>query len=227
MAVSRDELMQATLTHVPFDGWSDAAFQAAARDCGLDLAVARALAPKGALDLAMAYHRQGDAQMRAALAAADLAAMRVRDRVSFAVRTRLELTGDKEVVRRGTALFALPQHAADGAALIWGTADAIWDSLGDPSDDVNWYTKRAILAGVYSSTVLFWLGDDSEDNQATWAFLDRRIGDVMAFEKFKAGVQGNPLLNRVFSGPAALLSRIKAPPKRARDDLPGHWPDKI
>ena len=227
MATDRNELMRAALAHVPFDGWSDAAFEAAAKDCGLSPDQARAIAPRGALDLAVAYHRQGDSQMRAAMAAADLDAMRIRERVTFAVRTRLELTGDKEVVRRGTALFALPQNASEGAALIWGTADAIWDALGDPSDDVNWYTKRGILSGVYSSTVLFWLGDDSEDHQATWAFLDRRIDNVMAFEKFKAGVQGNPLLNRLFSGPASLLSRIKAPSKTAREDLPGHWPDKI
>ena len=227
MATDRNELMGAAMAHVPFDGWSDAAFEAAARDCGLSSDQARAIAPRGALDLAVAYHRQGDSQMRAAMAAADLDAMRIRERVTFAVRTRLELTGDKEVVRRGTALFALPQNASEGAALIWGTADAIWDALGDPSDDVNWYTKRGILSGVYSSTVLFWLGDDSEDHQATWAFLDRRIDNVMAFEKFKAGVQGNPLLNRLFSGPASLLSRIKAPSKTAREDLPGHWPDKI
>ena len=227
MATDRNELMRAALAHVPFDGWSDAAFEAAAKDCGLSPDQARAIAPRGALDLAVAYHRRGDSQMRAALAAADLDAMRIRERVTFAVRTRLELTGDKEVVRRGTALFALPQNASEGAALIWGTADAIWDALGDPSDDVNWYTKRGILSGVYSSTVLFWLGDDSEDHQATWAFLDRRIDNVMAFEKFKAGVQGNPLLNRLFSGPASLLSRIKAPSKTAREDLPGHWPDKI
>ena len=227
MATDRDALMQAALPHVPFDGWSDVAFEAAAKDCGLDLAEARAVAPRGALDLAVAYHRQGDSQMREALAAADLDTMRIRERVTFAVRTRLELTGDKEIVRRGSALFALPQNAGEGAALIWGTADAIWDALGDPSDDVNWYSKRAILSGVYSATVLFWLGDDSDGAEATWAFLDRRIGDVMAFEKFKAGVQGNPVLNRLFSGPASLLSRIKAPSKTARDDLPGHWPDKI
>ena len=211
MATDRDALMQAALPHVPFDGWSDVAFEAAAKDCGLDLAEARAVAPRGALDLAVAYHRQGDSQMREALAAADLDTMRIRERVTFAVRTRLELTGDKEIVRRGSALFALPQNAGEGAALIWGTADAIWDALGDPSDDVNWYSKRAILSGVYSATVLFWLGDDSDGAEATWAFLDRRIGDVMAFEKFKAGVQGNPVLNRLFSGPASVLSRIKAP----------------
>ena len=88
---------------------------------------------------------------------------------------------------------------------------------------MNWYTKRATLSGVYASTVLFWLGDDSLEHEATWAFLDRRIDDVMAIEKIKAQVRENPVLSRVMSGPNWLLSRIKAPMKMPDMDLPGSW----
>ena len=90
---------------------------------------------------------------------------------------------------------------------------------GDTSDDVNWYTKRATLSGVYSATVLFWLGDDSLDNQATWEFLDRRISDVMRIEKAKAAVWNNPVLSRLMAGPAKMAQSIKPP--RRRDDVPG------
>jgi ubiquinone biosynthesis protein COQ9 len=113
-------------------------------------------------------------------------------------------------------------HAPEGAKLIWGTADRIWTGLGDGSRDINWYTKRATLAGVYSSTVLYWLGDDSLDNQATWAFLDRRIDDVMQIEKVKAQVRKAPGVARMMKGAEAVLSRIK-PPKPRRGDLPGGW----
>jgi ubiquinone biosynthesis protein COQ9 len=130
---------------------------------------------------------------------------------------------DKEAVRRGTTLFALPMHAGDGAKAIWGTADKIWNALGDTSDDVNWYTKRATLSGVYSATVLYWLGDDSADNQATWEFLDRRIDDVMQIEKVKAQVRESPTLSKLLAGPNWLLGRIKAPPKMPDIDLPGRW----
>jgi ubiquinone biosynthesis protein COQ9 len=85
------------------------------------------------------------------------------------------------------------RHAADGARAIWGTADAIWTALGDTSDDMNWYSKRASLSAVYGATVLFWLGDDSTGHQATWDFLDRRIEGVMRFEKAKAAMAANPL----------------------------------
>ena len=218
----RQALLKAALAHVPFDGWSKATFDAAIIDVGIDVAGAQAACPGGALDLAVAFHQAGDATMRTQMEAADLEAMKIRERVAFAVRNRLEAVPDKEVVRRGMALFALPQNAATGARLIWGTADAIWEALGDPSDDINWYSKRAILSGVYSSTVLFWLGDDSVDHQRTWAFLDRRIEDVMRIEKLKGAVRDNPVLSKLMAGPNQLLSRIKAPARKPRDDLPGY-----
>ncbi|MDA7428579.1 COQ9 family protein [Primorskyibacter aestuariivivens] len=220
----KQRLLDAALLHVPFDGWSDATFRAAVSDSGVDETVARALCPRGAVDLALAFHQRGDALMVARLKAADLGEMRFRDRIAFAVRTRLEVADDKEVVRRGTTLFALPHHAADGARAIWQTCDVIWTALGDTSTDVNWYTKRATLSGVYSSTLLFWLGDDSLDHQATWDFLDRRIEDVMRFEKVKAQVNNNPVLSKLMAGPNWLLSQVKAPMRTPDlDDLPGMW----
>lgn len=216
------ELLDAALMHVPFDGWSETAFKAAIQDVDISPALARGLFPRGAIDLAAAYHRRGDGAMIAALTARDLSEMRFRDRVALAVRLRIELVEDKEAVRRGVTLFALPMHAAEGAKLIWGTADHIWTALGDTSRDINWYTKRATLSGVYSSTVLYWLGDDSLDNQATWAFLDRRIDDVMQIEKVKAQVRKAPGLGRLIKGAESILHRVK-PPKARREDLPGGW----
>ena len=177
--------------------------------------------PRGALDLAIAYHTRGDARMVARLEQADLSAMRFRDRIAAAVRYRLEAVDDRELLRRGMTLFALPQHAPDGARLIWETCDLIWRTLGDESDDINWYTKRATLSGVYSSTVLYWLGDQSEGHEATWAFLDRRIEDVMRFETFKANLRNNEALSKVLKGPLDILGRIRAP--KPRGDMPGSW----
>ncbi|MEM7545614.1 MAG: COQ9 family protein [Pseudomonadota bacterium] len=209
-ALSR--LVDAALTHVPFDGWSSATFKAAVADSGIDPAEAKSLAPRGGYDLAIAFHKAGDARLSAMVAEMDLESLRYSDRVTKLVRTRLELVEkDKEAVRRGATLFALPIHAADGAKLVWNTADTIWNALGDTSRDYNWYTKRAILSGVYSSTTLFWLGDQSEGADATWAFLDRRIGDVMQFEKTKAKLKDNKLAQLLMAGPKLMLSPIRAP----------------
>jgi ubiquinone biosynthesis protein COQ9 len=218
-----DRLLAAAADHVPFDGWSSVAFAAAAHDAGIDRAVARAACPRGAVDLALAYHAAGDRAMLARLEAADLGSMRFRDRIATAVRYRLE-AGEREMVRRGMTLFSLPQHAADGARALWQTADHIWCALGDTSQDVNWYTKRATLSGVYGATVLYWLGDDSPDHSATWEFLDRRIDDVMQIEKIKANAKANKLTAALMAGPLALMAHIRAPEKQ--HDLPGHWSGK-
>ena len=222
MSAEAEAILDAALGNVPFDGWSETTLRSAARDAGVDLALAHALFPRGAVDLALAFHRRGDARMVARLAETDLSALRFRDRIAAAVRFRLEAVEDRELVQRGTTLFALPQHAADGAKAIWGTVDLIWKSLGDSSDDINWYTKRATLSGVYGSTVLYWLGDQTEGHQATWEFLDRRIDDVMRVEKIKAQVRDNPVLGRMLAGPMRLLSHIHAP-KGAPSDLPGQF----
>lgn len=215
-------LLDAIVPHVAFDGWSDTALAAAIRDCAVDPALARTLCPRGAIDLAISFHQQGDQGMIAALAAADLAGLRFRDKVAQAIRLRLAAIPDKEAVRRAAALFALPHMAADGARLIWGTADAIWLALGDQADDLNWYTKRLTLSGVYASVVLFWLGDDSFDGQATDAFIDRRIADVMQVEKIKAQLRDQPLLRPL----AQVFAGIRAPRAAAADpDLPGYWRD--
>ncbi|WP_170785012.1 COQ9 family protein [Ruegeria lacuscaerulensis] len=217
---AKEQLLNAMLDHVPFDGWSETSFRMAISDCDIDEALARSICPRGAVDMALAFHARGDAAMVERMKTEDLSDLKFRDRIAAAVRFRLQAVDDKELVRRGMTLFSLPMHAADGAKAMWQTCDLIWDTLGDTSDDVNWYTKRATLSGVYSSTVLFWLGDDSPDHQKTWEFLDRRIDNVMQFEKLKAQVNGNPLFKPFLAVPNWLAGQVKAPMK-VRADLPG------
>lgn len=221
----RDAVLQAALSHVPFDGWSETTLRAAITDSGVAEGLARALFPRGGIDLAIAFHKDGDGRMRDTLAANDLSQMRFRDRIAFAIRTRLDLIEDRELVRRGTTLFALPQHAPEGARLIWGTADAIWTALGDTTRDLNWYSKRATLSAVYGSTVLYWLGDDSLGHQATWDFLDRRIADVMQIESLKAKLRENPLGKAILAGPAKVMEKWRVP--TVPDDLPGKIMDRF
>lgn len=215
----RAAVLEAALVHVPFDGWSETTLNAAMADTGVAPGLARALFPRGGIDLAVAYHKAGDDAMLERLEETDLSALRFRDRIASAVRFRLE-AADREAVRRGSALFALPQHGPEGARLIWGTADAIWRALGDRSDDINWYSKRATLSGVYGATVLYWLGDDSPGAEATWAFLDRRVEDVMRIENAKAKVRESKVLSRIFAGPMWLAGKVKAP-QELPEGLPG------
>jgi ubiquinone biosynthesis protein COQ9 len=212
---ARAQLLGAMCPHVPFEGWSEPAFQAAVADIGMDLGLARLVCPRGAVDLAVEYHRAGDEKLRGAMAAADFSGLRYRDKVALAVRLRLE-AADLELARRGASVFALPQNAATGASLIWGTSDAIWSALGDTSTDFNWYSKRMTLGLVYSSCLLFWLGDTSENHADSREFIDRRINDVMQFEKVKGKLAGLPIMERLLSG-------IKAP--TPANDRPGRAAD--
>ena len=217
-----ERLLDAALPHVAFTGWSAATFDAAATDAGIDPAAARAACRRGAADLATAWHRRGDRALAAWLAASDLSAMRFRDRIAAAVRHRIE-SDSREVLRRSSAHFALPQHLAEGASLIWETAHTIWAGLGDSSDDLNWYTKRLSLSGVISATMLYWLGDTSDGAQRTWDFLDRRIGDVMQVERLKARARENRLVAGLMDHPLNPLARIRAPRRTPPTGFPGHW----
>jgi ubiquinone biosynthesis protein COQ9 len=223
MDPAKRRLIEAILPHVAFDGWAESAFNAAVAETGMNPAHARTLCPRGAVDLAVAFHEAGDEAMAAAVKAADLTGMRYSEKVAFAIRARLDAVTDKEAVRRGTALFALPHVAPEGARLMWGTADAIWRALGDTSEDINWYTKRATLSGVWAAVVLYWLGDDSLNAQATDDFIARRIEDVMRIEKLKAQVNSNALLKPVTGPLNRLLGMVKAPARVPPVDLPGHW----
>lgn len=228
MAVQENEDMQAqllaaALPHVAFDGWSETSLRAACQDLSITRQMAALACPRGAIDLAIRFHHDGDDAMQVVLQKTDINAMKIREKITFSVRARLDAIRDKEAVRRGGTLMALPQHAAEGAGLVWGTCDRIWAAIGDSSADVNWYTKRLTLSSVYSATVLYWLGDNSPNHQDTWTFLDRRIENVMQFEKFKAQVNANPLAKQLLAGPNWLLSKIKAPSGVPTVDLPGNW----
>ena len=208
-------VIEAALPHVVFDGWSVDTLREAARDAGVDPVEAKRAFPRGGVDMTLGFHRMADMKLREELAGSELSSMRIRDRITHCVRRRIELVGrDRETVRRGATLLALPLHTPEGARAMWQTADIIWTACGDTATDYNWYSKRLILSGVYSSTVLFWLGDQDPDFHPTWEFLDRRIEGVMQFEKTKAQLKDNPVARAAFALPAGLLGMIKAPGAR-------------
>ena len=184
----REALLKAALPHVPFDGWTRTALQAGARDAGIDQALADNAFPGGMAELLDFYHRHADIEMvRALEARSDLATLKTRERVALAVRLRLEAeAGHREAIRQALSFLALPTNAPLAAKCLYRTVDAIWYAAGDKATDFSFYTKRALLAGVYASTVLYWLNDKSDGFAETWAFLDRRIADVMKIYEIRA-----------------------------------------
>jgi ubiquinone biosynthesis protein COQ9 len=183
----RRDILNAFLAHATFDGWTDRSLKAAARETGRDMADVALLFPRGMRDLLAFFSEEMDRAMVDEAANLDLASMKIRERIATLVRLRLmAMERHREAARRASLTMALPLYADIGLKTLAATVDTIWRLAGDRATDWNYYSKRAILSGVYASTLLTWFSDQSEDHAETWAFLDRRIGDVMKIEKAKA-----------------------------------------
>jgi len=204
----------AALDIAPFDGWNMMMLTRAARDAGVDRSAMRPAFPGGVRDLLRYWSAQSDAAMTAQMAGPAFKNLKIREKVAFAVRARLAALGaHKEAARRAAAVLALPVYGSLGARLAWSTSDAIWRGLGDTSTDFNFYSKRTILTGLWGSVFARWLGDDSESQAATNAFLDARIDNVMQIEKAKARIRDlriDPLK------PVEMLARLRYPAAKER-----------
>ena len=183
----RAQLLEAMLPVAGAQGWTHAALLAAAGAVGLSEGERLLAAPRGALDMIDAFADWGDAEMARRLETTDLLRLKIRERVRTAVLVRLEaLAPWKEAEGKAVQAMIRPFRAGEGAGFVWRTADRIWKLLGDRSTDENYYSKRAILSGVLASTTARWLADQSDDLTATKDFLDRRIENIMQFERLKA-----------------------------------------
>jgi ubiquinone biosynthesis protein COQ9 len=205
----RDALAPLLGSHASFDGWGERALAMAAGELGIAPDHARLALPGGAMAMIDAWFDSVDRRMLAAFPPDRIAAMKVRERIGALLMFRFELLRpEKEALRRAVAILAMPQNAAAAARLAWRSADRIWRLAGDTATDYNHYTKRTILIGVYGSTSLVFLDDESDDLAQTRAFLARRIDGVMRFEKAKARLTGRgahrPSLSR-------FLGRLRYP----------------
>lgn len=186
MYSQRQSILQQALKAVPFEGWTDSMLARAAEAAGYPAIAAKASFPGGAMECLDQWLQETDNIMTDALPTHALDQMKLREKVFLAIKLRLDhLLPHREAVRRTVATLTLPWHAAQGIKILYRTVDVIWRSIGDTSTDFNFYTKRMMLAGIYTNTVLYWLNDHSEHQAATWEFLRRRIDDVMKIEKAK------------------------------------------
>lgn len=181
------DILAKALPLVPFEGWTQAVLNKAAAAAGYKKTDAIRVFPGGAIEAVDAFIAKADADMLEAFSHYHLETMKIRERIATLVR--LQLTGlapHREAVRKALALQAMPLYAHRALKNLYRTVDAMWYAAGDNSTDFNFYTKRLLLAGVYSTTLLCWLDDKTPGNEFTWQFLDRRIAEVMKIEKAKA-----------------------------------------
>ena len=183
----RARLLAAFVPLAAAQGWNEGALRAAVLAEGMSEGEALLACPNGILDMMDAFALRADEAMLAAFAVLDPAPEKIRDKVRAAVRARLEAQIPyKEAARAMSRALAHPLRAGEAARILWRTSDKIWRALGDASTDFNFYSKRTILSGVLGSTYARWFSDDDLGHDATWAFLDARIENIIQFEKFKA-----------------------------------------
>jgi len=190
-----------------FDGWAEAAVNSAAGSHGVDPAQARLAISKdqaGKIDL---YIRGVDRALEEWFTPERLEGLKIREKIRAIVWKRLEIMEPaREAVRSALSILAMPQNVPTALRTGWRSADVMWRIAGDTSTDYNHYTKRIMLGGVYGSTLLVWLDDQSEGWAETASFLDRRIEDVMKIEKLKADWK-----NQEHFSVSRFLGRIRYP----------------
>ena len=207
----RRELALAVGENAVFDGWTRTAVDSAAGQLGIDPVQARLAMPKTQVGLIDLYLQEVDRGLAAWFTPERLEPLKIREKIRSLVWRRLEIMGPaREAVRRALAILAMPQNVPLALKASWRTADLMWRIAGDTSTDFNHYTKRMTLGAVYASTLLAWLDDQSEGWSDSAAFLDRRIDDVMKFEKWKAQWRGSS--DRRIS-PSRFFGRLRYPPR--------------
>ena len=207
----RRRLALAVAENAVFDGWTRVAVDSAAAQLGVDPVQALLAMPKTQVGMIDVYLQEVDRALEAWFTPERLAGMKIREKIRALVWRRLEIMGPaREAVRRGFAVLAMPQNVPLALRISWRSADLMWRVAGDTSTDLNHYTKRMTLGAVYGSTLLAWLEDQSDGWTETAAFLDRRIDDVMRFEKFKAQWRGSS--DRRLSV-SRFLGRLRYPPR--------------
>lgn len=181
----RRKLLTAILAQIPFDGWSEKAFTLGAKEAGVKQGEAELLFPQGIRDVIECFGALADEAMQKRIDdEPGFARLKVREKIAFAVRARLEfLTPQREAVRKMLFWYAMPLNLPLGMRRLYRTTDLMWRAAGDTSTDFNFYTKRTLLAAVLKTTMLFWLDDESPGCKSSWEFLDRRIGEVLKVGK--------------------------------------------
>lgn len=184
-------IIEAALVHVPFDGWSDTSLQAGASDAGLSPDDVAHHFPGGPLDAILLHSHLADIAMIEAFDEMSDKPDRVHLMIRALILIRLDqASSHKEAVRLALAVLAVPANALVSARALYATIDTMWRAAGQQDTDFSFYTKRATLAAVYSSTLLAWLADTSGDPATIEGFLDRRLGDVARIPKATAPVRG-------------------------------------
>ena len=200
---AEQRVLDEALRLAPRLGWNAGMVRSAAAAVGLKAGEAQLLLPQGPRDLAALLSRRHDRAALASLSGLDPASLKIRDKIRRGVVARLDAAaGDAETLRKLAAFLIFPTNMPLALTLVWESADVLWRWAGDTATDENHYSKRAILSGILVSTLAV---DMASGRESALKHLDGRIDNVMAFEKWKAGIKPMNLAAEV----AAALARMR------------------
>jgi ubiquinone biosynthesis protein COQ9 len=202
---AEQRLLDEALKIAPQQGWTGRMVAAAGRAAGFSPGETELLLPHGPADLAALLSRRHDRRALLILKDLEPLSLKVRERIFRAVEARLDAAAqDEAALRRWAGWLTLPANAPLAGRLAWESAEALWRWAGDTATDENHYSKRALLAGILTGALAIRL-DSGRD--AALRFAERRIEDVMRFEKFKASLPARPY--DLLAGAAAALGRMR------------------
>ena len=185
--LAEQRLLDAAIPRAADLGFSPALLKAAGEASGLSEGDVGLLLPNGPADLVALLSRRHDEKTMETLAGLDVSQLKIRQKIFEGVSARMEASAaDQEASKRAAGFLTLPQNLSLGARLTWESADRIWRWAGDTATDENHYSKRAILSGILAPALTMRLFDGNEPAEA---FVAARIENVMAFEKWKAGLK--------------------------------------
>ena len=103
----------------------------------------------------------------------------VTQTVKALVLSRLRASENyKSIIKTSLFFMAQPGNTYEALNQLMKTSNKIWEIAGDTSRGRNFYSKRLILAGVYSSTLAYWLAKETRSIDGSEDFLDKRLDDV-------------------------------------------------
>lgn len=175
-------ILEAALKLVPFRGWTNLSLEEASKKAGLDANLVHLMFENGVDSVLELYINDVDSKMLQEFSKKfESKNLKIHEKIYEALVIRLEiLNKHKAVTNKTVSYLSMPWNVTLANKILWNTVDLIWrDICKDTSTDFNYYTKRTLLYGVYSSTVMYWLSDDSEDFKNTRSFLERRLQDVL------------------------------------------------
>ncbi|KAK7363319.1 hypothetical protein VNO77_05458 [Canavalia gladiata] len=177
-------VLHASLPHVIKLGWTEAALIAGARDVGLSPSIVGSLSRKEAALIEFFMDECLQRLVDKIDSDKSLKNLTPSDCISKLIRFRLEMQAPYiSTWPQALSIQAQPANVPTSFKQRAMLMDEIWHAAGDNASDIDWYAKRTILGGIYSTTEIYMLTDSSPDFRDTWAFLDARVKDAFDLKK--------------------------------------------